>query len=437
VKWLVAGAFAVWIACGLIRWISSPPLSHDEAHYALATRDLLAGEPPRWIYMSIGTQVIAAPGTAMGGSVRELRLVPALLGLVFLVCAWRAAAVIGGDESAAWAVAVLAGTTPVTRFQIDLMSDMPSVACLLAAIAIVVGELRRDRGPRWRLVAAGPLGAAALYIRYGSVVPLAIIGVATLVFGKIRRQLVVAALAFVVCLHPSLVHTLLVSAGVPPPESGLATYAAHPIAYIGALATPLLVIAVAGAWRDRWWLYAAVIGVAEIVALGLETHAQGRYILLGVVLLVAVGTAVARDFALQLAGPVRRALAALCAMAVCASWIAAIAAAWGARDRRTAGMAPTLAAAAVIRRDAHGRACVVLGRHTTQLEWYSGCRASYDLAGLSYVVRDDTGGPDQPALVRGTTLLHTPHVDVIRAATPASADRAGPSRSRDTARAPR
>jgi hypothetical protein len=232
-----------------------------------------------------------------------------------------------------------------------------------------------------------------------------------------------------------LVPALLVSAGVPPPESGLATYAAHPIAYLGALATPLVVIAVAGGWRDRWWLYAAVIGVAQIIALGLETHAQGRYILLGVVLLVAVGTAVARDFALQLAGPVRRAIGALCAMAVIGSWFAAIGAAWGARERRIAGMADTLAAADAIRHDAHGRACVVVGRHTTQLEWYSGCRISYEIAGLAYVVRDDTGGPDQPAPVRGTTILHTPHVDVTRAATPASADRAGPWRSRGRSRA--
>ena len=432
-KWLAIGAFAVWVSCALIRWISVSPLSHDEAHYAIATRDALNDVPPRWDYVSVGTEVIAALGIAAGGSERALRVVPALFGLVFLVCAWRVAAVLGGDDAGAWAIAVLAGTTPVTRFQIDLMSDMPSTACLLAAIAILVSELRRDRGPRWRLVAAAPLGAAALYIRYGSVVSLTILGLATLAFGKLRKQSVVTALVFVLCVPP-LVHTLLVSAGVPPPESGLATYARHPIAYIGALATPLCVIAIAGAWRDRWWLYAAVIGVVDIVWLGIETHAQGRYILLGVVLLVAVGTAVARDFALQLAGPVRRAIGALCAMAVIASWIAAIAAAWGARERRIAGMAPTLAACEAIHRDARGHACTVIGRHTTQLEWYSGCRSAYDVAGLAYVVRDDSGGPDQPAPVRGTTLLHTPHVDVIRAATPASANRAGPSRSRGRSR---
>jgi hypothetical protein len=429
-KWLVAGAFAVWASCAVIRWIASPPLSHDEAHYALASRDLLAGDPPRWIYMSIGTQMIAAPGVAAGGSERALRALPALLGLVFLACAWRVAAVLAGEEPAAWAIAVLAGTTPVTRFQIDLMSDMPSCACLLAAIAILVGELRRDRGPRWRIVAAAPLAAAALYFRYGSVVPLAIIGIATLGFARVRGKLVVTGLVFALCVPP-LVHTLLVSAGVPPPESGLATYAAHPIAYAGALATLLAVIAVAGAWRDRWWLYAAAIGVADIIALGWETHAQSRYILLGIVLLVAVGSAVAHDVAKR----APRAVTVVCAMAVVVSWIAAISSAWHARDHRIAGMASTLAAADAIRRDAHGRACVVVGRHTTQLEWYSGCRIAYDATGLAYVVRDDTGGPDQPAPVRGTTILHTPHVDVTRAATPASADRAGPSRSRGRSRA--
>jgi hypothetical protein len=431
VKWLVAGAFAVWASCAVIRWVLVPPLSHDEAHYALASRDLLAGDPPRWIYMSIGTQLIAAPGIAAGGSERALRVLPVLLGLVFLGCAWRAASALGGDAAAAWTIAVLAGTTPVTRFQSDLMSDMPSAACLLAAIALLVTELRREGGPRWRIAAAGPLGAAALYLRYGSVVPLAIIGVATLLFGKVRKQLVVAAVAFAVCLRPSLVHTLLVSATVPPSDSGLTAYAAHPVNYLGMLATLLAVIAIAGAWRDRWWLYAAVIGVADIVALGVETQAQSRYILLGIVLLVAAGTAVAHDVAKR----APRAVTLVCAMAVVASWVAALSSAWHARDHRIAGMADTLAAADAIHRDAHGRPCTVVGRHTTQLEWYSGCRIAYEIAGLAYVVRDDTGGPDQPAPVRGTVILHTPHVDVTRAATPASADRAGPWRSRGRSRA--
>ena len=421
-RFLVIGAFAVWIGCGMIRFVASPPLGHDEAQYALAARDRVEHQPRRWIYASAGMEVVGAPGVLAGGSDRALRVLPMLLGLGLLVAAWRLAVVLGGADAAAWAVAVLAGTTPLSRFQIDLLSDLPAAACLVAALAILIGELRRAGGPRWRVVAIAPLCAAALYLRYGSCIPLAIIGVATLAFGGLRRQLVVAAAAFALVVRPSLVHALLVSSTVPPSGGGLATYVAHPVAYLGVLGTVLAVLALAGAWRDRWLLYATLIAVADVVALGLETRAHSRYIALAIVLLVAVGAAVARELGARLAAPVRRALAAGCAVAVAASWSFAIRAAWVARDHREAGMAATLAAAEAITRDARGRPCTVIGRHTTQLEWYSGCRAAFEPAGRTYVVRDDTGGPDQPALVPGVSLLHAVNVDVIRASSPASAD---------------
>jgi hypothetical protein len=427
-KALVVAAFAVWIACGAIRWVASPPLAHDEAHYALAARDRLAGDPPRWVYVSIGAEAIAMPGILAGGSERALRVLPMLLGLAFLFAAWRAAAVLGDETSAAWTVAVLAGTTPLTRFQIDLMSDLPSAACLLGTIAILVDELRRPGGPRWRIVAAAPLAAAALYIRYGSCVPLAMIAVATLAFARIDRKLVVTGVAFAaLVVRPSVVRTLLVSSTVPPRGGGVSGYAAHPLAYFGALATCLFVLAVAFGWRERWRLYATVLGVADIVVLGIETHAHTRYVALGIALLVAAGCAAACDLVRK-----RRALIAGALIAVTASWIGALHAAFTARAHRIAGMRGTLAAAAAIDRDAAGRRCTVIGRHSTQLEWYSGCRAAYEPDGLTYVVRDDTGGPDQPELsaYTGTPLLHTQNVDVIRVSAPASAGRADPSTSR-------
>jgi hypothetical protein len=437
-RFLVLGAFAVWIGCVAIRWTMNPPFGHDEARYALAARDALAGEPARWSYVPVGMDLVAAPGLLAGGSLRALRVVPALLGLAFLVTAWRAAAAITCEDAAAWAVAVLAGTTPVTRFQVDLLSDQPAAACLLAAIALVVTELRRR--PRWRIVAAGPLAAAGLYVRYGSCLAIAIIAIATVAFG--RRKLlcppvIITALAFAALMRPSLLHTLLVSSTVPPQGGGLVEYAMHPIAFAGLLATPLVVLAVVGAWRDRWWLYATLIGIADVVALGLQTRAQCRYIVLGVVLLVTAGCAVARDAGAQIAGPVRRALAGLCLMAVVGAWLAAIAAAWGACDRRIARMKVTLAAAEAIAHDVRGRQCEVIADHAVLLEWYSGCRAVTQRGPRTYLVRDATGGPGQPTLEPGALVLHAPNVDVIRVSAPASGGRAGPSTPRGRSRARR
>jgi hypothetical protein len=405
---LVAGAFAVWTTCAAIAWISAPPLSHDEARYALAARDRVAGDPPRWVYVPIGMEVLAMPGLLAGGDERALRVVPALLGLAFLVAAWRCAAAIGDEASAAWTVAVLAGTTPLTRFQIDLLSDLPSAACLLALVALLVRECR---GPtRWRVLAAAPLAVVALYVRYGSCVPLALIGLATLAFAGVRAKLVAVAAVAAAAAYP-LVGALLASSTVPPRGGGLAAYAERPIYYFGLSAVPLVALALAGGWSERWRLYATVIGVADIVALGIETQAQTRYIALAIVLLVAVGAAIAREILSEY-----RAVVAVCAAAVIASWAVAIYQAWTARSRRIDGMEPTLAAAAAIRRDAAGRPCNVVGRHNTQLEWYSGCRAGFGPAGWTYVVRDDTGGANQPdlAAMPGTPVLHTPRVDVVR-----------------------
>ena len=53
------------------------------------------------------------------------------------------------------------------------------------------------------------------------------------------------------------------------------------------LGTVLALLALAGAWRDRWLLYATLIAVADVVALGLKTRAHSRYIALAIVLLVA------------------------------------------------------------------------------------------------------------------------------------------------------
>jgi hypothetical protein len=414
VKPIVIASFAVWIACAAIRWVSAPPLGHDEARYALSERAHLADEPRRWEYVPVGMDVLAAPGVLAGDTERSLRVIPALLGLAFLLAAWRVAAELGDETSAAWAIAVLAGASPLSRFQNDLLSDLPSAACLLAAVAVLVHELRRPPPVRWRVVAAAPLCAGALYIRYGSCVPIAIIAVATLVFGGVRRPLVAAVVAFAALVPPSMIHTLRVSATVPPHGGGLTSYVAHPVIHFGVLALPLFALALAGGWRDRWRLYATVIAVADIVALGFVTQPQARYVVLGTVLLVAVGAAVARE--LRLAPSIRRAAATVALVAIIGSWIVNLGIAATERARRTRGMAATLAAAAAIARDAAGRHCSVIGRHNKQLEWYSGCRAVYHAAGLSYVVRDDTGGPDQPDLAsyRGTLVLHAPKVDVLR-----------------------
>ena len=342
-----------------------------------------------------------------------LHVLPALLGLAFIAATWLAALRIADRDAAAWTVAVVVGTTPLVRFDVELMSDLPSTACMLAIVAVLARELR---GITWRITLCAPLAIAAVYIRYGSCVPVALIGAAAIAFGwrAIARRpgppLVTAAL--VVAAIAPLHATLAYSSRVPPATPGLADYVTRAYWYFGALAPPLMLLALTA--RDRWRRFAVVIGVAEIVALGIETAAQTRYVVLGLVLLVAVGIAEARDRITR--SRHRRVLGIACTGVVAATWVVALAAAYTQRERRRAGIAPTLAAAAAIRRDAAGAPCDVIGRHFTQLEWYSGCRAIVrPRPGIrTYVVRDDTGGPGQPAPVAGVPILATPHVEVTR-----------------------
>ena len=78
-------------------------------------------------------------------------------------------------------------------------------------------------------------------------------------------------------------------------------------------------------------------------------------------------------------------------------------------------------AAAAIKRDANGTPCLVLCRETTQLGWYTGCRAVTRVfpgmvtRGLVYEVRDRWPGPTSGAEVKRCRVFTLPGiVDVFR-----------------------
>src|SRR5262245_49781322 len=110
---LFAAGLGAWIVNAAILWLSGAPLGHDEAQYALAAKDALAGESPRWFYLSKGMTLVAAPGVAAGGSEIALRTMPFLFGIGFvLALAQVARAAFGpagnaGAEIAAWTVGVV------------------------------------------------------------------------------------------------------------------------------------------------------------------------------------------------------------------------------------------------------------------------------------------------------------------------------------------
>jgi 4-amino-4-deoxy-L-arabinose transferase-like glycosyltransferase len=434
------------MANAALLWASEIPLGHDEAQYTLATSEWLRGEVPRWTYLSVGMTAVAAPGVLAGGGERQLRVASVLCGLALLLVSARLARQIAGATAAAWTVAVIAGTSCIAKRSADLLSDVPATACLLIGTSILLAELARDSdagtppGLRWRLLLVAPWLVAAFYLRYGSCLPILVICAVALAGGwrAIRHRpwpliatvglgiaLLVPHVLMSIAITGTALGILRESSAAVPSELGLRTYVtSNPFTYYGVVAAPLMMVGLGSILRrrDRRSLMIWAIAVGDILVVGLTALAQSRYILLGITLLLILGVRELEHVAAARTPRARTWLLALAGIAIATSW--ALITSWAVRidDKRRFDFRTTAAAVAVIKRDAAGRPCIVVGRRLTQLEWYSGCYAALD-ASISdlaqrrvYVVVES--GPYQPRLAelpgRQQRMLEQPGVVVTR-----------------------
>jgi 4-amino-4-deoxy-L-arabinose transferase-like glycosyltransferase len=381
---LLTAALAVWCVVTVIGLVFGPSLGHDEAAFAIAAR----GEAPagKWLYRSEGTIALARIGLALGDEPWQLRLAGAVLGPLMIVAAYAVGRAAFSARTGAWAAAVLAGAHPMALRSAELLSDLPAMAGLLGGIALVIGELGRDDGPRWRIALAGPVFAAAFYLRYGSAPVIAFaIAVAGLVWWRavVHRPLRVLAMVVVLAalVIPHLLHsrtvtgTLLgileVSAGMPRRAyvgEGLVTYlTSNPLLFYGVLVAPVMVAGLAGVVQVRlraaWYL--AIVALGQIVSLGIQSHGQPRYVFVATALLVVLGVEVLSRS--RLARP--RAALAL----VAASWLGVAIAAPIYYHHLDDARAPIVAAGDAIRATSAGRPCAVVALIVPQLMWHSGC----------------------------------------------------------------
>ncbi len=429
---IFAAGLLVWIVNAAILWLSASPLGHDEAQYVLAAHDLVAGEAPRWFYASSGMSVIALPGAIAGGEIAA-RFPTFVLGIAFVLAAAGLAWRTYGAMTAAWVVGVLAGMRSVMGMSADLLSDLPATAFLLAGTLVMITEVVQRTEPiRWRAMIAAPLLACALYLRYASCIPIALLGIATLAFGAraiARRPLpiVATAAAFLVLLVPHLRYAyaetgsplgiLLASKDVPGKTwfaQGLATYVtSNPIHYYGLLAAPVILAGLAAIvrFKDRATALLWSVAVADIVVLGVVSHAQARYIFFGLTLLVILGVEAIRGWIGE-----RRVLGIGCAIAVAVSWVLVATGQVKRSAHRWETTEVARVAASTIAADRGGVVCQVVGDAFAQLEHYSGCRSSswpWDLHQRVYVVRTPTSLPVE---TRGVAhlVLERPDLSVTR-----------------------
>jgi 4-amino-4-deoxy-L-arabinose transferase-like glycosyltransferase len=373
-------AWAILVGLGLVL---GGPLTPDESAYALLAR----GVDVDWLYRPRGVVLLAHVGVALGGSEPALRLVMALasFGLPCGVAAVGRRAF--GPWVGAWSAAIVVGAHAFVLRAPELLGDVPAASCLLAATALLVGELSRDGGPRYRLVATAPLLAAAFYLRYGSAPMLALVSVAALAtwpraaWSRPGPVLATAA-ALLVLLSPfalvslqttgSITGILVLSREVASREplgAGLRAFVlGNPFASYGALMPPVLCAGLASLIRPprahrrtAWFLGAVAIG--QIVSIGLVGHGDTRYIFYALGLLVILGVdrigrlTTSRWLALPVA-------AAALVLAIVQPIIQA---------RATASLAALIADTTAIRTDAAGQPCAVAALAVPQVMWYSGC----------------------------------------------------------------
>ncbi|MEO8842575.1 MAG: hypothetical protein ABI591_15810 [Kofleriaceae bacterium] len=395
---IFGAALGAWLIVGVLALISGPPLGHDEAAYAIAAR----GHAPAWNYRSSGMITVARVGLALGGSDGALRLVALLVGAGVIVAAYALGRAAFDPRTGAWAAAVLATAHPMASRSAELIGDLPATACLLAGVAVLLGELERDRStprrpsaallrpaepgsrPRWRLVAAAPLFAAAFYVRYGSAPVIAMIALlAVLLYARKLWCLPVLAtgLAFAACLVPHVMHSiattgsplgiLTVSAGMPRRAyvgEGLVTYlTSDPFVFYGIVVAPVMVAALAGLVLlriRRTQVFVIGLALGQLVSLGIQSHAQPRYVFFATALLVIAGVDAVRTHATH-----ERVAAGVVGLA----WLGLAIGIVPFQHHVAELRAPLYAAADAVRRDAGGRSCAIAANVVPQLMWATGC----------------------------------------------------------------
>jgi 4-amino-4-deoxy-L-arabinose transferase-like glycosyltransferase len=374
-----------WFVVGVLALASGPPLGHDEAAYAVAAR----GDAPAWNYRSTGMIAIARAALALGGSTFALRGLALVLGAGVLVAACALGKAAFDARTGAWAAVVLATAHPMAARSAELIGDLPATACLLGGLAVLVGELERERA-RWRIVSAAPLFAAAFYIRYGSAPVIAMIAVLAIVLYA-RRLACLPVLATVVVavllVVPHVVHSiettgsplgiLTVSASMPRRAyigEGLVTYVtSNPFRFYGAIVAPVMLaglatLATRGPRRRRAPWFVVLLALGQLISLGIESHAQPRYVFFATALLVVAGVDVLRRLGPRLA--VRPSLAvAACGLA----WLGIAIAIVPYQHFLATLRRPLYAAASAVRDDAAGRPCAIAANVAPQLIWATRC----------------------------------------------------------------
>ena len=398
---LLAFATPVVVAIG-----AANAFGYDESVYAQLTRHWLTGAP------ASGWDIHRPPGLSVLGLLPQAlfpatewapRFVGALAGVGLVGAGWWAARTGGGPMAGLIAALALAAAGPLQVESSMFLTDVPSALVLLVLAVLVWRHLHGPKPIPPSFALLGMLAAAAFYIRYGAVIELAGLAAAAAVVAPrkllaswraIAGALAVFAAALVPHVAIAMTETgtpwgILASAasaagggtGLP-----LVTYLAwFPWRLIGPLGAAVALAGIAAAlWHsDSDTGFARFVGVAALVpmlVLGTIIHAEARYLLFPITLLVVLGSV---QLAVHFDRSARLASVAIGSVAVAALVLAGATTWLEMRDRsdsfdwkRDAGR--DISAVVGSLEDAD---CSILTADVPILSWYSGCSAVNYLTG--------------------------------------------------------
>ena len=386
----------------------------DESVYAVAARALLTGEWTTNVvqpYRPPGLPVLGTVAAITGFQDIALRGITVVLGVAALAAAWFLGRSVFGQRAAFAGLVVGASASVVLRELPLFHNDLASSGALLLLMALLWHELEEREEPGRALLLAGPLAAAAFYLRYGSLAGIVAIGLtATILWWRVlwrRRALTLATVGLALAL--ALPHLIWAFARTGRPW-GIVTMAADqvntsnpldalltygrllpaqlggPIAAAFAVAGAALVLGIGvrrlvGPGRVRmgrgvaWLTMPALLAASSTVAV---SHAEARYMIFPLLLMVLVGAqalSIGLSAVVARLGPARGGRAApviagLVLVLVAGATIASVV-------RRVVRQEPAgrwLSVPALAIGRASDGSCAIAASVYPIVAWYSGCR---------------------------------------------------------------
>lgn len=383
--------------------IGGETLGHDESAYGLKARSWLEGTP------ATGWSLHRAPALsaygylvlAVGGEEALLRSIgPLALGGLAAATWWLGARMLGGAVGPVAALLIVAGPA-IQRRGTEYLTDIPSAALLVICMVIVWKEFgERAEGPSFRLLWLLPFAWAAFYLRYQSVLAFGLIALAALVlwWPKLKHRpapvLATAALG-VVGLVPHFVFSIsetgspigimritTSAGGRQYLGEGLVDYALLSGWHLfGLLGLPVVIFFL-------WWLidswgepatrakslFLAIPAVGQVLALGILSHGEARFIFFPMALVSVGAVAGAIDVTGRWSAPLRTGSRAALVSLLIGSLALSIASARASVDSRIWSNEPVELAADAVEEASAGQECAVMTSYAPQVTFYSECR---------------------------------------------------------------